>query len=431
MREAFACPECGCEIVVTGVSPGRQVRCGWCNSLVEVPFIPRGGTIGRARRSGRRRAWWSWRAWPAWARVAVAVLTVLVAVAIGFRVVASRRRSAGEAVLARLVASAANAEKAGRLGEALVDLEAALAHADRTTPAPPERDALRRRRDELAVREAGTQLEALARPASDPARAVGKALTLRARAARDPALVGLGPAIESALEKARTAWAEADAAEAARAFGEGRLEQAMELCERQYRTADDLGPGDRETIQDRATALARRMIERHGAIVEPVRGQFAVGTPESYAEQLGPAFREGLRAHGYLVPDPQTAWPKLWAEHAPFRIALEVVERQDDPYFQSPNRLTSIQGKLEVRRGPVSLWHDRPNARTQVPVPGLPALQASRLAVSAHRSPDLERFLYDNARSVLKDRLGLSLRNLPAGPAPEAPSTAEASNASP
>lgn len=432
MHGAFACPECGNEIDVPGASPGRQVRCGWCNSLVEVPFIPRGGVTRTRRASKRRRPWWAWKAWPVWARLAVGVLVLAVGLATLYRAAWSWQRAAGESALTRLLESSTAAEKAGRLDEALVDLEAALSRAAKLTPPPPELDQLRRRRDDLSAREVTAQLAALEhRPSADPSQAVGRALTLRARAARDPALVGLGPAIDAALARARTAWADADAAEAARALEEGRVEKAVELCERQYRTADELPTADRRRIQARATDLARRVIARHGAIVEPVRGQFAVGTSESYATQLAPAFRDGLRAHGYLPQPVETVWPELWKENAPFRMEFDVVERQEDTYLQSPNRLTFVSGTLRMLRAGHELWHDTPNARTQVPVPGLPALQASRAAVSAHRSPEIERLLYDNARAVLKDRLGLSLRNLPAGPAPEPPGSTAAAGSTP
>ena len=418
MQGSFACPECGCEIRPTGLSPGRQVRCGWCDSLVEVPFFPRADQIVRSRRARRRgrNPWWAWRSWPVWARVAVTLLSAAVVVALAHRVVVSRWQSADETALAQMVETSTKAEKAGRLGDALMELQSVLARAERMATPPHGIDELRRRRDDLSLREAEAKLAALSGPIADPGPAVGQVLTLRARAMSDPALAGLETAIEAALERLRQTWAEADSVEAAKAFEAGRPDRAMELCERQHRTADELPAAPRHRLQDEAAALARRIIARYGTIVEPVKGQFTLGTPDSYTAQLRPIFLEGLRNHGYLPRPAQPVWPDLWSEAAPFRVVFEVVERQDESYLQSPNRISHLEGKMQMVRDGATFWHDTPNARTQVPVPALPAYQASRVAVSAHRSPDFERLLYNNARAGLLERIGLSIRNLPPCP---------------
>lgn len=413
MQGSFACPECGCEIHLTGLSPGRTVRCGWCDSLVEVPFIPRADQIVRSR-SRSRVPWW---AWPVWARVSVAILCVALAAAVLARLVRARWQSADEEELARMVATSAAAEKAGRLGDALVELQSALVRAARMSPPPAGVEDLRRQRDALSLREAEAQLAAMASPAADPGQAVGRALTLQARTTHDPALTGLVPAIDTALERLREQWADADAVDAATALEAGQPDRAMELCERLHRTADGLPDGPRRRLQAGAVGLAARVIVRHGAIVEPVKGHFTLGSPESYASQLRPLFLDGLRSHGYLPRPAQPVWPELWSRTAPFRLIFEVVERQDDTYLQSPNRVSRIEGMLAMTHAGATLWHDTPMAHTQIPLPGLPAYQASRVAVSAHRSPDFERLLYDNARASLRERLGLSMRNLPPCPA--------------
>src|SRR3954462_516084 len=62
MDEAFACPECGTNVQVQGIAPGRQVRCGFCHRLVEVPYLPRAVDPGwRRQRFGR--PWWVPWAW--------------------------------------------------------------------------------------------------------------------------------------------------------------------------------------------------------------------------------------------------------------------------------------------------------------------------------------------------------------------------------
>jgi hypothetical protein len=433
MRGAFACPECGCEIRLGGVAPGRQVRCDWCDSLVEVPFLPRAEQVTRSRhaRYKTKSRWWTWRKWPIWARLGTPVLVVAILVAAGARVASSRWHSADEDALAKMLDTSVEAEKAGRLGDALVEVQSALARASRMKPPPTCLDALKQRRDVLSVREVEAQLARLDGASGDLATAVGRALTLQARAVRDPALGGLATSIEATLERLRQAWAEADAVEAAKAFDEGRLDRAMELCERQHRTADELPAASRRRSQAEAAALARRVIERHGIIVEPVKGAFTLGSPDSYATLLRPVLLDGLRLRGYLPRPARPVWPEIWTDAAPFRITFDVVEHQDETYLQSPNRVSRIDGKLALARGGSAFWHDAPGAHTQVPLPGLPAYQASRMAVSAHRSPDFERLLYDNARAGLAERIGIALRNVPecvhAVPTPAPGATAGAS----
>ena len=69
MDGSFACPECGSSVEVTGLAPGRQVRCGFCNRLLEVPFLPRAADAPWKRRRFARPKWFIW----ACAALAVAV----------------------------------------------------------------------------------------------------------------------------------------------------------------------------------------------------------------------------------------------------------------------------------------------------------------------------------------------------------------------
>ena len=60
---SFACPECGNKLALKGTTAGRQVRCGWCETWVEIPFLPRAMVPRWARFSrGRRPRWvaWTW-----------------------------------------------------------------------------------------------------------------------------------------------------------------------------------------------------------------------------------------------------------------------------------------------------------------------------------------------------------------------------------
>ena len=75
MDQAFACPECGTMVEVGGLAPGRQVRCGFCHRLLEVPFLPRVEASGWRRRKFGRPWWVPW-AWGGLGLAAAAVIVV-------------------------------------------------------------------------------------------------------------------------------------------------------------------------------------------------------------------------------------------------------------------------------------------------------------------------------------------------------------------
>jgi hypothetical protein len=413
MERSFACPECGCEIRLTGLSPGRLVRCDWCKSQVEVPFLPRSEQIKRMRRS--RRSPRPTRL-PAWAWGAVVVLSLAIGLAGANRIVRSSWRSAKAEQLAKMIESSREAEASGRLDHALAAMEGALAFARRSGPELTPLDALQARRDGLARREAEALLARLESDGAcvDPARSVGEVLTLLERTRRDRVLAGLEDRVHVALDHLRLRWAEADAKAAREALEAGDPVVAMDLCERLARTASALSTAPRKHWHAEADALARQIIERHGAVIEPVRGQFSLGSPPVYAALLRPVLSDALRRAGYLPRPATPSWDDLWSTLAPCHLTVEVRERQEDTYLQSFNRLSQLESTVTLSVQGQKVWHETHNARTQIPMPGLSAYQASRLAVGSHRSPDFERLLYENARGNLIDRLGANVRNLPA-----------------
>jgi hypothetical protein len=348
-------------------------------------------------------------------------LSLAVALALAGRAVRSYWRSAEAHGLARLVESSAQSEREGRLGDALAELEAAVALAGHCPPPPHELEGLRQHRDDLALREARACLAALEpggpAPPVEPGRAVGEALTLLARASKDEALAGLEPAILGALERLRQRWAEADSAAARKAFVDGRHGAAMELCERQYRTAGELPTPLRCRLQEEATDLARRLIGQYGTVVEPVRGQFTLGSAASYDAQIRPHLVEALLKRGYLPRRSRGSWDDLWDSAAPFRVSFEVVENQHDVYLESRNLMSRLQGRVRVTRGGAEFWRDSPIAQTEVPLPGVSAYLAAQVAAGLHRNPDCERLLYENARTNFMERFGMTLRNIPPCPA--------------
>jgi hypothetical protein len=317
--------------------------------------------------------------------------------------------------VAKLVESSREAESSGRLGEALAEMEGAVAQAGSMKPPYSDLDDLRRSRDALARREAEHQLNAFGgpAPAEDPGRTVGRALTLLARVRKNEALDGLEPRVLAALDKLRLRWVEADAKAAEAAAAAGKPAESMELCRRQYKTADELPKPDRAEWQARATVLARRIIARHGALIEPVRGKFTQGSSESYAALFKPAVNPAFLSAGYLPRPADTVFEDLWTSLAPYRLTIEVNEHQDETYLESLNRITSMDATLTLTRQGERLWKVTPLAKTTVPLPGLPAYQAGRVSVGGHRNVEFERLLYENARANLLNQIRSQLGRLP------------------
>src|SRR3954468_9712839 len=149
MGGTFACPECGNPLELKGLAPGREVRCGWCRTRVEVPFLPRA--------AGRRRSSTGWSRVPRWARWAwpVVGLAAILLIAAGTGRMFLKRTPQGHAeALERLAAEAKDDERDGRLGPALAAIEAALVEAGKLKPPDGARlDELRAWRGRVARRE--------------------------------------------------------------------------------------------------------------------------------------------------------------------------------------------------------------------------------------------------------------------------------------
>lgn len=407
MDGSFACPRCGSTVELSGLTPGREVRCGWCGIRVEVPFLPRVGSGWKRWRWRRRRPLWA-----SWVQGGLGLAVVLALVLGGNRLVQSRCRDAREKAMTELADSSRAAEATGQLGQALVEIEAALALAREGGPTTVGRlGELRRRRDRLSRREAEARLGALA--GAEPGRAVGECLTLLARVRDDPTLAGLRDAIVVRLEQARRLRAEADAADARRALAEGRAAEALASCERLARRAVDLAGGDRDRAREEAEALATQVIQRHGVVVEPVRGRFTIGSETFYATLLHRPLEDALRRMGYLPREESSRWRSLWDAQATYRATLEVAESLEGEYFQTRNRLSRIQVDAVLDRPDAPPWRVHLSARTRVPVPNLSAYQASRLASHDGRSPEVERQLFDDARAALAEQFAQKLRSLP------------------
>lgn len=398
MVGAFACPECGSEVASRGATAGRTVRCRDCGTLVEIPFLARSMEF-RAR--PRRSVGWMW----AGAGVAAALVMVTVAVLIARgRGLANREREVAQAV-----SESESAEAVGRFDEALALGEKALTLAKSLGPAT--RAPLKARRDRLALRDLEARLAA-ADATPDPVVALR---SLLARLDADPALEPARDGAHAALKRALGRRAETDLSQAAAALASGHPEIALSLCERVADTAHELGYRDSGGTREAARNLARQAIGRLGATFAPVKGEFLpnLGTPRLHAQALQPLLAGALKAKGYLPRPESSAFLDDWDESAPYRVTIEVTERNDGAFFQTPLHTTRIDAHVVLSKAATTLWEVRPKGATRVPPPSMSSFEMSHLSLAKERDPAVEKRLYDDARAVLSDSLAKMLGTLP------------------
>jgi hypothetical protein len=407
MDGSFACPECGSEVEVEGLAPGRQVRCGFCDRLLEVPYLPRAPVATWKRRRFERAAWVRW----AWMAVAVVAVT---GVAIGgFRFFRRQYRSAREGSIKKLLDSSRDNEQAGRLDLALIDLDAALDLARRSGPSVhlPIEQAEKRRTD-LARREAQSSLDSLVRhgPQSFP---LGEWLNLLARARKDPDLRALAPAFEEEFRGVVQRQATFELGSARRSFDSGQVVASLQACDRIARLLPHLPPGIGAEVRSETEALVERLVATHGVALETQRGDFVLGSFETYRATLTPLLVKALEAKGYLPYRESSPWRSAW-QKAMYHMRLEVSERREGNYLSTENRLTRIEARLTLSTSRKLVWQTIPTARTIVPLPNLPVYLSSRLAAQPERSQECERLLYENARGQIDEKFGYALSNMPA-----------------
>jgi hypothetical protein len=407
MTGVFACPECGQELAVEGLSPGREILCDGCSTWVEVPYLPRAVTR-QSRRSIERSPWNSWLLKGAIGFAVVALLGLVTTWTIDRRI-----RSGKEKVLAELVASADEAEANRRFDAAYYHIEAALAQARKMGLERSSRlGELKERRDRISVLEVESRLEAI--DALDPDSAVGEALTLAKRASTDPALESLATTIETKLAGLRLRRVEADLSSARKAFDDGRDAEAFATAARLLDHAGDLPRSDASAFQTEASTILETTVARKGVALPPVTGRFVVGSAEAYTKVLDRPRADYLRSKGYFPEPRNSPWSALWAEKAPFRLMVEVVETQEELYLQSKNRTTQVIGTFYLLRGDRSIWNRPVSAKTRVPLPDIPAMLGGHLATSDKRNPEAERRFHDDAMKQFVEQALKNLRGLPA-----------------
>lgn len=400
---AFGCPECGRKIRLKERSAGRRTRCRNCGTLVEVPFFPR--QVGR-RRSRRRR----WRGWAALGVVVAVALIVPVAAWQWWQ--ASVRSDQAEAI-DQALADLESAEQAGDLSSAFFEVEAALAIARRSGIDPPGGlEPLVARRDALARSDLAARLAAL--PSRPPAEALETARLLADRVATDPALEAMRDATNAAVAEAAGRWVDQLLSRAREAEQSGRPAEALALAE-QLATGLNRPPTTPVTThQDRVRSFVADLVARRGTRIEPIDltpGPTSGPDANDLSEVLR-LIRERLLRRGYLVVAPDSPLVELWSS-APFRFRARLVEQAGASYLQSPHQTTLIRADLALERSGQPLWNDYFEARTRVPLPGLSAMEASRLEISRQASPEVEHRLARDARADLIEKLQIKLNNVP------------------
>ena len=95
---------------------------------------------------------------------------------------------------------------------------------------------------------------------------------------------------------------------------------------------------------------------------------------------------------------------------------IEVIERWEGVYLTTSNRRTRIELNLAVSvSGQASpIFQTMPTAQSRMPLPRMPVAISSRVDLKGEQSADVEKLLYDDARSQVEERLARQLINLPA-----------------
>ena len=398
MARSFACPECGTPVAPRGHSAGlRRRRCQECGTLVEIPFLPR----ARARevRGSRFGPGWTW----AGLGIVAAVLMVVGAVEIA----RSRGRAAREGEIAGFVSASETAEAAGRFEEALARVESARKVARPFGPSVCV--PLKERRDRLA-------LFATPRPGSPgrprppirsrPCGAPGQGRDgRRTRAGAGPGRRG---PVGRPVRGPRPTWPEAS-----RALASGHPDMALVPVRAGRQGRRRAGVRSAGGVKEAARAVAATIIGRYGVTFEPVTGEFLQGPSTARVHAESPRADPGPRpVPARYLPRPRTsAFLSVWDESAPYRVAISVVERNDGNFFQTPLHTSRLSAQIVLKRGTAVSGNASPRARRACPRPTMTAFEQSHLSLAKTRDPAVEKRLYDDARAVLAENLGVMLKS--------------------
>jgi hypothetical protein len=408
MDGSFACPECGNSVEIRGLAPGRQVRCGFCRRLLEIPYLPRADARFRRRRSQRPK-------WVAWSYAAIGLVAAGLVLTSTFRYVKKQYRSSQDRSIKHLVQSSHQHEADGRIGEALIELDAALdlaAKAGPTTLARLEQE--RKGRPLLARRDVELVIKRL--HSHDPTTfPVGDWLNLIARAERDPDLEALVQPINQEFQSALKHQAATELLAARRALDSNRVAVSFQACDRMAGLFRHLPPDERERAHAETEKIVMQLVSIYGANVAAPDGLFVLGSLSGYASELLPVLSKELENKGYLPVRASSPWRDLW-KNARYQLRLEVKERLEGRYPPSQNRLTRIEAHVSLTSTDQFTWDAIATARSTVPLPHLRADIAVAQAPGQERSAEFEKILYDDARGQIKEKFANALSSMPVCP---------------
>ena len=314
----------------------------------------------------------------------------------------------------QLLQSSQRHEADGRLNEALIDLDAALELADKAGPAwVKRREEERTRRPDLARRDAEAVLAGLCRNPSSTFR-LGDWLNLIARAERDADVAQLSTRIDEGFQASLSEQTKRELESGRQLFDSGALSRSMDACDRVGALIKHLSKVSQPAVRKQTEALVEQLVRTAGIVVDVRSGEFLYGS-NSYVADMVPVLEKALESKGYLPRREKSAWRDLWRD-SPFHAQLDVSETKEGNYLSSENRLTLIHCELTVTAGDRRIWQSTPRSRSVVPLPGLPAYLASRVAVSPERSDEFERLLYKNARDQIDQKFSTALANMPQCP---------------
>jgi hypothetical protein len=318
-----------------------------------------------------------------------------------------------------LLDSSRNHEANGRLGEALIDLDAALEIAREAGPVVlrrlgPEQE----KRAHLARRDANEILNRLSR---DPAFSfrLGDWLNLKDRAAKDRDLLPLVGVIDDQFQKSLRERVAFDLNNARRAFEALQVVASQSYCDQIAGLAKRFPNAIQSEVLKETEQLVTQLVCTHGITIERPKGRFLYGSG-SYVAGMLPLLSKAVEDKGYLPSKDSSPWNGLWSR-ALYRMQLKVSEVQEGNYLSSENRLTRIEAELSLMSNDGVLWQTKPTARSREPLANLPAHLAGRVATS--RSEEFEGRLYSSAREQIDERLRLALTNMP--PCPRGTPTTE------
>ncbi len=397
----FACPECGAGLNVSARVPGRQTQCPVCETLVEVPYLPRAAPKARPALAMVPPVIWALAGVLAVASVGLIVVK---------RVWRSQARQVQNQAMSDLLKNVETASQADQTDETIAALEAALASEDLPWT-NDERTNMRQRRDALAIRRAEVEMARLGKVPEELA--IRDGMILLEKMAPDPVLSEHVEGTKRLVAKAAEGRFTKLLDEGSKALEEGRAVDAVTVCERLMIEARKLPDWAAGPFPERDRAFGRRIAERYGARVEPIAGTFWLGSAEAYEKALRPTLVGILRERGYAAEPADSSLQAIWAEAAPYRLTLTVAEKAAGTYLQSANQVARIDGQVSLKRPGQADWKQSAQATTEVPLPNLRAYQASRIAVGSTPSTDFQGKLFENAFQGLVFKLDRIARTMP------------------